>query len=78
MRATHRAALIWSRTSQKPRLPLTGLRSARPLKPVPRPSTMTMTYFRLHARYACQSTSNEALTVCELGPPYLDMCKHTN
>src|SRR5216684_1567743 len=30
-----------------------------------------MTYCRPHARYACQSMLNEALTSCELGPPYL-------
>lgn len=71
---THRAALIWSRTSQNPRFPLTGFRSARPLQPVPRPSTTTMTYCRPHARYACQSMLNEALTSCELGPPYLLSC----
>ena len=34
-----------------------------------------MTYCKLHARYACQLMSNEALTVCELGPPYLDVYK---
>jgi hypothetical protein len=32
-----------------------------------------MTYCRLHARYACQPMPNEALTVCEPGPPYLDV-----
>lgn len=36
-----------------------------------------MTYCKLHARYACQLMSNEALTVCELGPPYLDVYKRS-
>jgi hypothetical protein len=41
---------------------------------VPRPSTTTITYCKLHARYACQSMSNEALANCEPGPPYLLTC----
>ena len=39
------AALIWSRVSHLPKLFFTGFRSLRPLKPVPRPSTMTTMYW---------------------------------
>lgn len=67
--STHLAASIWSLVSQNPRFPLTGFLNLRPLKPVPRPSTVTVMYCNPHARYSCQSRLNFWSTSWLIGPP---------